>query len=130
MWWGLMFTLSVLTGCGRAPDNIAPVEGQVLFNGLPARASLTAQLVDDKGQPQGRPSTADTRIDGTFSLGYTEQQAGALIGTHKVQISVFPLEREAGEFDFQQRFRPVKVARFTRKVESGDSNHWNFVLKY
>lgn len=126
----LLGMLGLVAGCNRGPNNIAPVAGQILFNGLPARASIVSQLVDEKGQPQGRPSTADTRTDGTFSLLYSENQPGALIGTHRVSISIYPVEREVGEFDFQTRFRPVKVVRFTREVVADTANNWNFPLRY
>ncbi len=128
--YGLAGMLCLAVGCGRGAENIAPVEGQILFNGLPARASITTQAVDEKDQPRGRPSTADTRADGTFSLSYSEHRPGALVGRNRVTISVFPVEREAGEFDFQQRFRPLKVVRFQREVVANSENRWNFVLTY
>lgn len=131
VWSALVLTLLYLCGgCSRSPHNIAPVDGRILFNGLPARASIVSQIVDEKGEPQGRPSTADTLADGTFSLIYTENQPGALIGTHRVLISIYPVEREVGEFDFQTRFRPVKVVRFTRQVAADTPNRWIFPLTY
>lgn len=129
LFYGLMGLL-VIAGCGRGTDQIAAVDGQILFMGLPARASITSQAVDEKNQPQGRPSLADTRTDGTFTLNYSEDRPGALVGKHTVTISIFPVERAVGEFDFQQRFRPVKVVQFQREVSSTSLNHWNFVLTY
>lgn len=127
---GVVSLLCLLAGCDRGANHIASVNGQILFNGLPARASIVSQPVNEKGESQGRPSTADTQVDGTFSLVYSENQQGALIGTHRVLISIYPLEREVGELDFQSRSHPVKVVRFTRQVTEDVPNRWTFPLTY
>lgn len=128
--WALLWTACLLAGCSGGTANVEPVEGLVLFNGLPARAAIVAQVVDDKGQPTGRPSTADTRPDGTFSLAYSEHQAGALIGPQRVTVTVYPVERAADELSFQERFKATKVVKLTRQVVAGETNRWNFVLTY
>ena len=120
----------LVAGCSGAPANIAPVEGQVLFNGLPARAAITAQVVDEQGKPTGRPSQADTRADGTYSLTYSENVSGALVGAQRVTVTVYPVERAADELSFQERFKPTKVVKVTRQVVPGETNRWNFVLTY
>jgi len=125
--WCLAFCFTCL-GCQRATSKIAPVNGVVLLNGMPARASITAQAVTDAGQLNGRPSTSDTLPDGTFSLQYREQQPGVLVGPQRVTISVFPHERAEGEFDFNRRFQPVKVVQLNRTVELGRPNIWKFFL--
>lgn len=119
-----------LAGCQEAVLDIAPVDGIILFNGMPARASITAQAVNETGNASGRPSTGDTRPDGSFSLQYADQQAGALIGPQQLTISVFPHERAEGEFNFGQRFHPVKVVKLTRTVLPGSDNHWKFYLTF
>ena len=128
--WVALWAACLLAGCSRSMANVAPVEGLVLFNGLPARAGIVTQGLDEKGKPTGRPSNADTHTDGTFTLTYSEHQPGALLGTHRVTVSVYPVERAEGELGFQQRFRPVKVVRFTRQVKTGMTNRWNFVFNY
>ena len=130
MRWAVLGAVCWLAGCGGVEANVAPVEGVVLFNGLPARASIVAQAVDERGQPTGRPSTADTRADGGYSLAYAEHQPGALIGTQRVTVTVYPLERAPGELGFQERFRAAKVVKVTRQVAAGEMNRWNFVLNY
>jgi hypothetical protein len=129
---GLMFFAWTcgLTGCQGETSKIAPVDGVILFNGLPARATITAQPVNDAGQMAGRPSISDTRTDGSFSLQYGDQKSGALLGAQQVTISVFPHERAEGEFGFNQRFQPVKFVKFTRKVVAGKNNHWKFYLTF
>jgi hypothetical protein len=119
-----------LFGCQQEVSNLAPVDGIILFNGMPARATITAQVVDEAGRMSGRPSTADTQPNGSFSLQYGDQKAGALIGPQQITISVFPHERAAGEFNFGQRFRPVKVVKLMREVASGTDNHWKFFLTF
>jgi hypothetical protein len=120
----------VLTGCQEAASDIAPVDGIILFNGMPARASITAQAVNETGNASGRPSTADTRPDGSFSLQYADQQSGAVIGPQQLTICVFPHERAEGEFNFSQRFHPVKVVKLMRTVLPGSDNHWKFFLTF
>lgn len=130
MRWGVVGAVCWLAGCGGGTASVAPVEGTILFNGLPARASVVAQAIDERSQPVGRPSSADTRADGLYSLIYAENQPGALIGTHRVTVTVYPLERAPGELSFQERFRALKVVKLTRQVAAGETNHWNFVLNY
>jgi len=128
--WVALWAACVLAGCSRSPANIAPVEGQVLFNGLPARAAITAQVVDEQGKPTGRPSQADTRADGTYSLTYSENVSGALVGHQRVTVTIYPVERAADELSFQERFKTIKVVKVTRQVAVGEINRWNFVLTY
>ena len=128
--WVLACVICVLSGCHGAPENLALVEGQVLFNGLPARAAITAQAVDGQGKPTGRPSQADTRADGTYSLIYSEDTPGAVVGPQRVTVTVYPVERAADELSFQERFKAAKVVRVTRQVIAGETNIWNFVLTY
>ncbi len=129
--WVLLCSMCWLGGCSRGTTvNTAPVEGLVLFNGLPARAAIVSQGVDELDRPTGRPSNADTRPDGTYSLTYSENQPGALIGKQRVTVSVYPVERAADELSFQERFKAVKVVKLTRQVVAGETNRWNFVLTY
>ena len=128
--WAVLWSFCLLAGCGRSAANTAPVEGLVLFNGLPARAAITSQAVNEQGQLIGRPSNADTRPDGTYSLTYTENQSGALVGKQRVTVTVYPVERAADELSFQERFKATKVVKVTRQVVAGETNHWNFVLTY
>ena len=125
----LLFAICAIgIGCHRATSNVAPVTGVILLNGMPARASITAQIINAAGRPDGRPSTGDTQPDGSFLLQYNEESSGVLAGPQLVTISVFPHERAEGEFDFNQRFQPVKVVKFTRNVELGRTNTWKFFL--
>lgn len=124
---GLFLAACSLVGCQEVASNVAPVNGVVLLYGMPARASITSQLVDATGRANGRPSTGETRSDGTFSLLYSEAQPGALVGPQQVTITIFPYERAEGEFDFNQRFKPVKVVKFNRIVEANE-NTWRFQL--
>lgn len=128
--WMLVCSVCLVAGCSGGPENIARVEGQILFNGLPARAAITAQMVDGQGKPAGRPSQADTRADGTYSLIYSDETPGALVGPQRVTVTVYPVERAADELSFQERFKPAKVVKVTRQVVAGETNVWNFVLTY
>lgn len=76
---GAMF----LGGCGGAPTPpLAPVSGRVSKNGAPvANANVTFAPVS-----KGRPSSATTASDGSFTLLYVANQPGATLGKHRVTI--------------------------------------------
>ncbi len=79
---GAMF----LGGCGGAPTpKLAPVSGRVSKNGAPMEnANVTFSPV-----AKGRPSSATTASDGSFTLLYVANQPGATLGKHRVTIE-FP----------------------------------------
>ncbi len=75
-----------LSGCG-APT-LAPVKGQVVFNGKPvADASLTFSPLGAEGQKEtGKPGTGYTDENGQFVLSTFKNYDGALIGSHSVSV--------------------------------------------
>ncbi len=75
-----------LGGCGGAPTpTLAPVSGRVSKNGAPiANANVTFSPL-----AKGRPSSATTASDGSFTLLYVANQPGATLGKHRVTIE-FP----------------------------------------
>lgn len=78
----LVALLLVAAGCsGGSEVEIAPVTGQVTLDGKPL---ADAQVIF---RPEkGRPSTAITDTDGNYALQYSRDQAGALLGPHRVEI--------------------------------------------
>ncbi|MFL5338589.1 MAG: hypothetical protein ACJ8F7_00340 [Gemmataceae bacterium] len=78
---------------------IAPVSGVVLLNGRPlANATVSFQPVAPKGSLEAGPgSTGKTNEKGEFSLVLTNGKAGAVVGQHRVQISL--LASQPGQED-------------------------------
>jgi hypothetical protein len=75
--------LLVISGCGDSRP-LAPVHGQVLYNGEPLRfGSVTFQ------PPSGQPSRADIGPDGKFTLTTPGEGEGAVIGTNQVRVTCY-----------------------------------------
>jgi hypothetical protein len=80
----LLGILFVVAGCDKSGPNIAPVSGRVTLNGQPlVNADITFQP-----EGAGSPSSARTREDGSYELGYKRGVAGAPVGKHIVRIVV------------------------------------------
>ena len=77
----LLIRCLLASGCGGSSD-IASVSGTITLDGVPlAHASVTFQ--PDKG----RPSHGGTDEKGFYTLTYSMEEKGAVIGTSKVRIS-------------------------------------------
>lgn len=77
----LLILCLLASGCGGSSD-IASVSGTITLDGVPlAHASVTFQ--PDKG----RPSHGGTDEKGFYTLTYSMEEKGAVIGTSKVRIS-------------------------------------------
>lgn len=77
----LLVLCLLASGCGGSSD-IASVSGTITLDGVPlAHASVTFQ--PDKG----RPSHGGTDEKGFYTLTYSMEEKGAVIGTSKVRIS-------------------------------------------
>ena len=78
----------VAAGCrgGRLP--VAPVQGKVLYRGNPL------QFGGVMFQPNvGPPAKGKISSDGTFRLTTYREGDGAVVGTHRVRITCFEIQR-------------------------------------
>lgn len=83
--WTLALTL-VCVGCGPAGPEIVPVKGTVLRDGQPvSNASITFYAA------AGRPSYGTSDAKGNYSLEYTRDMAGAVVGNHTVMVTMVSL---------------------------------------
>jgi uncharacterized GH25 family protein len=113
-------TVSLLAaGCGG--KSMAPVKGQVTFNGKPVpEAAITFAPMGtaaDEAEP-GKPGTGFTDADGRYELSSYKEYDGAVVGQHKVKIVV-------------DDTNPIKCKRFTEttlEVQPGE-NELNIELK-
>lgn len=82
-------TLTLVSGCG--PATIAPVKGRVTCNGKPvADAALIFSPVpkNENDKESGKAAAAGTDEDGYFVLSTYKERDGALIGKHRVSVTV------------------------------------------
>ena len=129
--WGMaILATGLIPGCSRSDVAVAPVQGTVTFNGIPARAEVVFQPEAPQGKPGGRPSSGHVQPDGTFRVLYAEGIPGALIGRHRVTVTVLPTFGPEDVPSFQQAFKPVKIVRLDRDVQAGRTNNFHFVLTY
>jgi hypothetical protein len=110
-------------GCSNSNTNLAEVTGEVTFEGQPAPAEI---IFEPSGPSGGRVSNARAGDDGRFKLTYTEDEDGAVIGTHHVVVRVFSPNKTQS---FQDVSSPIKTARLEREVKPG-SNYFRFALTY
>lgn len=73
----------VVAGCSDQAAELAPVEGRVTLDGRPvAKAALTFAPVGGRGGP----AYAVTDDDGRYTLAYTHERQGAVVGECVVRI--------------------------------------------
>jgi hypothetical protein len=75
-----------LTGCRPEVDQLAAVNGKVLYRGRPVQGGTIVFIPDNSRGTHGNLASADIQPDGTFTL-KTNDVLGALPGHHRVTIS-------------------------------------------
>ena len=124
--------IMLTAGCGKPAAELPPlgmVSGVVTLNGEPLpKASLFFVPVG----AEGRASNAVTDEAGRYELQYDGNHAGALIGSHRVEIRTGGegYDDEGNFFENKERLPPQYHAqsRLTAEVAEG-SNEINFDLK-
>jgi hypothetical protein len=121
----LMF---LLAGCGGAKGPpLGAVEGRVTLYARPVVAEVLMQPLDKAGQPSGRPSVALSGKDGRFVARFSPEAAGALIGLHRVTVTIFPFADEGEPATYEDATKPLRRASFERTVVEGN-NRFDFPL--
>lgn len=80
----LSVAVLMLTGCDSGPT-LAPVRGQVTYQGAPLRRGTIVFTPDAKRGGHGPLASADIQSDGSFTL-HTGDLPGAVVGWHRVTI--------------------------------------------
>lgn len=75
----IVFECLVAAGCGPGGPKVVKVNGTVTRGGQPLKDIRLTFFPE-----QGRPSSALTDAEGRFSLQYTPDRPGAVVGKHKV----------------------------------------------
>jgi hypothetical protein len=122
-------------GCGS--DQIVPVSGRVTLNDQPLRnAAVTFQPVAAAGNNPGPGSGGFTDEDGRYTLKVIGSGTpGALVGKHKVQITLVPPDSNPAD-DRPKRFKRLP-AKYSGKgtllefaVPAGGTDSANFALRW
>jgi len=81
IWFLILF---VIAGCGRGGSipSLGEVSGIVTLDGQPL-----ADAIVTFAPAAGRPSQGITGTDGRYTLAYTTERSGAMVGDHVVRIS-------------------------------------------
>ncbi|MEW4487030.1 hypothetical protein AB1L42_03065 [Thalassoglobus sp. JC818] len=107
----LLLAIPLLSlGCGSGID-LGVVKGQVTKEGQPVAGAIVEFIPDN-----GRTSTAITKSDGTYELDYDDFK-GAVIGTHRVQITAGVPSVEASEDDSNPTPPPMAAPPQVIKIE-------------
>lgn len=136
---GLSLTIS---GCGKGEFPLAPVSGKVTMNGDPlpnATVTFLPQLKPgEKDTKSGPQSFGKTDSEGRFTLEtVSDGSAGAVIGQHKVRITLNSFEQQQDDDDsggsMKGKKNPIpekynSKTELTFTVPEGGSEKANFDL--
>lgn len=87
---GMLVVLLLLSGCGDGRPQRVPVSGQVLLDGQP----LTFGVI--RFVPKGaRASSGQIDPEGRFKLVCFDQQDGAVLGEHRIEVAVYKNDGES-----------------------------------
>lgn len=129
---GLLAGSLWLSGCGDSGPELGDVHGTVNMDGKPLKlADVTFRRKDFTG----RPSVGMTDENGAYTLGYSMDKSGALLGDFVVEISTFRdmpgKDADGKEIPPSPETVPMQYnakSELTAKVESG-GQEINFDLK-
>lgn len=121
-----------LVGCGGSGVKLGEVRGRVTVDGKPV-PKATLEFVPTA--PETSPSLGVTDKDGNYRLAYSQDEFGAMLGTHNVKITTKAISKDEMPDDgsaVEQVFVaiPKKYAKdgaLTAEVKAG-SNTINFEL--
>lgn len=122
-------------GCGGSDADLASVRGTVTLDGEPlAGARVEFDPVPEemvRGKSTGSASYGLTDSSGRYTLQYTPEQEGALIGKHVVRITTrrMTVDADGKEILVPERLPPKfhRESELTREVTPG-SNTFDFPL--
>ena len=129
----LFISLTVsLSGCGRSGPEVAKVSGTVKLDGKP----LPEAFVFFRHADGGRISEAFTDDSGKYTLNYSSEESGAMVGANTVRISTFieAVKEDSGAIvkgTNKKELVPAKYnkqSELTAEVKSGN-NTLDFDLK-
>jgi hypothetical protein len=86
---GCAVVAAATLGCGKpAGVSFAPVTGRVMVNGQPLAAGTIHFFPDESKGTSGPMSTGVLQSDGSYSLHGPGQNVGAMVGEHRVYLTL------------------------------------------
>jgi hypothetical protein len=104
-------------GCSGGPYGTARVSGRVTLNGQPlAHAAVTFQPIAPSGQFNPGPGSGGfTDADGRYTLKLIgTDSTGAVVGKHKVRITLVPQDNSADDRQKRSKELPAKYNKKTK----------------
>lgn len=122
---------AMLVGCGSNDRPLAPVSGQVLYNGEPLTfGSVTFQPAG------GQPARADIGPDGKFELQTPGEGAGGVVGRNRIRVTSFegqaPTAAATGDAPLGKSLIPERYTSYTTsglEVEIQQSNNEPIIIE-
>jgi hypothetical protein len=133
----LLLVLVVVLAVGCTSSKYVPVSGRVTLNGKAlAGATVSFQPIAAKGSIEAGPgSVGKTDANGQFTLKNMQGQEGALVGEHRVSISLLNVKEEDSDRRGGPPMAETVPARYNKdttlkfSVPSGGSKTADFELK-
>lgn len=86
-----VFALLGFVGCGSDGPDLAEVTGTVTIDGKPVHGAMLTFVPEAAG---GSPSYGVTDAEGNYSLMFTQDKNGAMLGKHNVEIETRRLTKD------------------------------------
>ena len=124
-------------GCGKAKDEptFAEVGGVVTVDGVPATAGNIFFLPDEAKGTKGPASTGIINAKGEYTMTSSGERAGAIVGTHKVQIvcpsagsSVGTTGTPPPPCNVPKKYEMADTSGLTADIKAGEKNKVDFNL--
>ncbi len=106
-------TLLVATsGCADGGPKLVPVSGRVTIDGKPLPYGYIRFIPE-----QGRASDAQLESDGTFTLRYSGEREGAVLGNHRVEIAANEvLGPSRVKWHAPKQYASIGTSRLTQEI--------------
>lgn len=115
--------LLIACGCSSGPPGLVPAAGKVEFGGKPVADASLAFIPDTAKNPQGRSASAQTDAQGAFKLQTAPRGEGALPGTYRVTVNLYPGQKIPFSPDY------TRLDKTTLIVEIPQGGKSDLVLK-
>lgn len=120
-WNSTLFSCALVTalaGCESQPPALAPVRGQVIYQGRPLPSGMIVFTPDAQRGSNGPSAKGDIQADGSYTL-TTDGQLGAVAGWHRVTLAALEVQPTGMRGTLAQRAQPLLPTRYSDPELSG-----------